>query len=303
MYCEPVCQFKYSTKIFVCNSEPIRDALRRLPYSLTDSKTFNLLARDFWNSQTWFTDTLSGKFFIDRLGFVADDTNSTGNVEIQHALMIDGTFLDVNLFTEVGALVGFGPGENNIVQQLYAQKAIPSPVLLYNSFMSVIKIGDITDNTCGIWSEHDTRDKNRWVLELEKVELNGVRYEKKIKALITNHIKNISLPLNFMNELVGANVLKTFNDIESLIHDSDFYFDCNWPLKLRITVDSRRLTIPNSLLKQSKINDTHCLPYINQIGSLRYSNDVDLILGWPFLKRFCIGFDYGKRIIRLAEHS
>ncbi|KAI6220719.1 hypothetical protein M3Y95_01025900 [Aphelenchoides besseyi] len=303
MYCEPACQFRYSTKNFVCNSEPIREAIHRVPYSLTDSTTFNLLARDLWNSQTWFTDTLSGRFFRDRLGLVADDLNSTGNVEIQNALMIDGTFLDLNLFTKSGALVGFGPGENNIVQQLYDQRVVRSPIFFYDSFMGILKIGENTNNSCVHWSEHNTQNNNRWVLEVENVELNGVRYEKKVKALITNHVNNVSLPSNFMNELVGANVLKTFNDTESLIYDSDFYFDCDRPLELHMTVDGRRLTISNPLLQQSQINDTHCLPYINQIGSLRYSTDVDMILGWPFLNRFCISFDYGKLTIGLAEHE
>ncbi|KAI6220708.1 hypothetical protein M3Y95_01024800 [Aphelenchoides besseyi] len=305
MYCVAACQFIYATKNLVCNPE--KGDYQSLPYYLTDSRTFELLNKPIWNSRTWFTDSLSGRFFVDQLVLVADDFNQMKNLEIENAVMIEGSFLDQVLFYDIDALVGFGLGENNIIQQLYAQNKIPSPVIhlsLNSTIFSygLLKIGAYGEDSCVYWSEHNTQNNNRWVLEVENVELNGVRYEKKVKALITNHVNNVSLPSNFMNELVGANVLKTFNDTESLIYDSDFYFDCDRPLELHMTVDGRRLTISNPLLQQSQINDTHCLPYINQIGSLRYSTDVDMILGWPFLNRFCISFDYDKLTIRIAKN-
>ncbi|KAI6198551.1 hypothetical protein M3Y96_00531300 [Aphelenchoides besseyi] len=186
MYCEPVCVFKISTKYSACNpktkiSEPNQ-------YSLTDSKSFHLLNKTRWNSRTWFANLLSGNYFRDKLVFVADElVQTTNNLEIQDAVMVDGTLLDQNLFIDASALVGFGPGENNIVSQLYARNLIPFPIIhivLPSLYLrnGLLKIGDYGYDTCVNWTHHATQHYNRWVLEVRNLEVNGVQYKKQVKA-------------------------------------------------------------------------------------------------------------------------
>ncbi|KAI6186089.1 hypothetical protein M3Y98_00094900 [Aphelenchoides besseyi] len=205
------------------------------------------------------------------------------------------------------ALVGFGPGENNIVSQLYARNLIPFPIIhivLPSLYLrnGLLKIGDYGYDTCVNWTHHATQHYNRWVLEVRNLEVNGVQYKKQVKALITNHIKSISLPSDFVNELVKTNVLKRFNDTESVIFDSDFYFECDQTLELRMFTDDRLLIIPNYFLNETRIDENRCLPLFDQTDLLRYNKGVEMIIGWTFINQYCVSFDYDQMIIRLAEH-
>ncbi|KAI6186086.1 hypothetical protein M3Y98_00094500 [Aphelenchoides besseyi] len=304
-YCETVCQFQYATKDLVCTFDQ-NDGFDS--YYLSNSKTFKLLNKSTWNSRTWFTDLLSGQLFTDKLVLIGDINDSYHNLEIKTAVMVRGMMLDEMLFETNGVMVGFGPGENNIIVQLYAQNLIPSPVALFNFDLmgaSLFKIGDYNDESCINWTKHVTQDKDRWVLEVQDLELNGVKYHRKLKALITNHAEFISLPPDFLNKLLKANVLKQLNKTESLISRADFYFDCKRPLKLHVTIDGRELTIPNDLLQDDDPPiDNVCITLFKRHDSMRYNFELSLLLGWPFLNEFCISFDYSDEMtIRLAEHA
>ncbi|KAI6220712.1 hypothetical protein M3Y95_01025200 [Aphelenchoides besseyi] len=305
IYCESICQFQYVAMNTMCD---IVDHSDHDLYFLSYSKTFKLLNKNVWNSETWFTNLLSGQFFTDKLVFIDDSYDPRLELEIKSAVMIRGMMLDVSLYGTNGVMVGFGPGENNILVQLYAQNLIPSPIIMFNlnpMFEGLLKIGDYNDESCVNWTKHATQDQNRWVLEVQGLELNGVKYDRKLKALITNHVQFISLPSDFLNTLFEANVLKEFNKFERMIYHVDSYFDCRRPLKLQMTADDRELTIPNDVLLY---DDPHpgnlCIAQFKRHDPVRYNFEVNMLLGRPFLKQFCIGFDYSNDMaIRLAEHS
>ncbi|KAI6186118.1 hypothetical protein M3Y98_00098000 [Aphelenchoides besseyi] len=289
MYCESDCQFNNEIMYSVCNSGDLQLQDVQFEYLLSDSTTFKLNGK-IWNGRTWFSNLLSGRFFTDKLVLTNDYRyNSTSNLEIQNAIMVDGLMLDDMLFGS-NALLGFGPNENNIVSQLFAQNLIPSPIVHFTLRLSG------TYN----WTEHSSKHKNRWVLELEKVELNGIQYKKKVKALITNHIKYIHVPSEFMNKLVDANIIKKLNETESVIRNFDYFVDCDQLLELQMIVDGRLWTIPNSFLQWNSETNM-CIPLFKQIDLSRYDTEIDMIFGMPFLNRFCVSFDYERMVIRLAE--
>ncbi|KAI6220794.1 hypothetical protein M3Y95_01034000 [Aphelenchoides besseyi] len=306
MYCEPACQSKYQIIFTSCNTVKSSFQKDRYSYALIDSTTFKFLNENTWNSSVWFTNPLSGKLFTDKLVFVPTIFDWSGNLEIQNAVMVVGTLLYEDLFgRQNNTIVGLGPGENNMVAQLYAQNLIPHPIVHFtinSTYRTLLKIGNYGDDEhCVNWTEHANKHENRWVLEVDSLELNGVRYERKLKALITNHDSFISVPLDFMNTVVEAGIVKKLNETETVIEDVDYYIDCNQSLELQMTVDGRLLAIPTTLLKQRQSKSENCFPWIRKMDSLRYNNHVELIIGLPFLNRFCVSFDYNEQIIRLAE--
>ncbi|KAI6211057.1 hypothetical protein M3Y96_00392900 [Aphelenchoides besseyi] len=223
------------------------------------------------------------------------DGKSTSELSVQLE-MIDTLLVVSNFMLLTTSVIGLAPGKENIVSQMYANDVIPQPVVsIYavNEDNGALTFGAYNQQNCTHWTHHKTVG-NRWILNVNNIEVNGFQYAVKSKVLFSLHTEYIYMPSNYLDFLVQSNVLIKWNDEGELT--SQYVYNCNQHLELNTMIDGQPIRLDERILKFYPINESLCNAQIQAITVIRpkkrYLYDVDFVFGSPFAYKYCVAFDY-----------
>ncbi|KAI6222578.1 hypothetical protein M3Y95_00908300 [Aphelenchoides besseyi] len=263
-------------------------------------------------SQTEWSKWISG--FAPFYGRIVRDqlsipTNSTSDDESTFELsvqieMIDTLLVDSNFMIETTSVIGLAPGERNIVTQMYANGVIPKPIVsmdgVDNDKNNTVTFGAYDLQNCHRWTQHKNVG-NRWILDVNNLEINGFQYAVRSKVLLSLYRDYIYIPSDYLDFLVQSKVLIKWDDDGPF---SSYRYNCNQQLELNTMIDGQPISLDKQILGSYSINDSLCNTQIYSLTILtpekRYIQEVDFVFGAPFVQKYCIAFDYQSNTVGLA---